>query len=295
MASLQDAFGKDIWNHCVVVLTFSNSTWELSRKKSADQEKAEAKYKKLTQEYITRFKQELKRLKVENVEMISVFDEDFHKKKGIVFIPAGLDSQDPVLPGVKYPKADKPLDSSSRSNSTSGDSSDDTQGARHVSRPVNIPGIYPPEIEPYPQGRDREDENTLPVVEDWQTVLQAEIINRSASVEIQVILLTFWYGRKRIERALKKHDIPLISRSMGGGIAGGVAGSAVGGGVGLVIGVAGGPVGMGIGLTLGIVGGAIAGTLAVGGTAAASHGVGAMGRHEEEAEKEETKEDVPQE
>ena len=295
MASLQDAFGKDIWNHCMVVLTFSNYAWdhiEMTHEGEEDQEIAVTEYKGLIDEYITKFREQLDILKVEGVDVISVFDIDFSKEKGenweIVCIPAGFRPRDPVLQGVKYPKADKPLDSS-RSNSTSGDSSDDTSSSY---RPVNIPGNYPPEPR-----RERGGVNTLPVVEasgEWPTVLKAEILNRS-TYETQVALLTYWYSRKRIERALKNHKTQVLS-SMGGGIAGGVAGGAIGGGAGLVIGLAGGPVGMGIGLVLGTTGGIIAGTLAGGGTATAvTHGLAAAGQsEEEEAQKEEEKEDTPQ-
>ena len=309
MASLQDAFGKDIWNHCMVVLTFSNVAWnniEMTHEDDEDQEIAIAEYKGLIEEYVSEFKQQLATLKVEGVDVKSVFNIDFNKKKRkkweIVCIPAGYRPRDPILPGFKYIKADKAIDSS-RSNSTSGDSSDDTadtQGARPVSRPVTIPGNHTPEIEPCTLDSEEGGVNTLPVVEasgDWPTILKAEILNRS-TYETQVALLRFWYEPKRIERALKKHNIQLkakVSHSMGGGIAGGVAGGVFGGGAGLVLGVAGGPVGMGIGLTLGIVGGVIAGTLTGGGTATAvSHGLGVVESEEEEAEKEETKEDTPQ-
>ena len=241
MASLQDAFGKDIWNHCMVVLTFSNVAWnniEMTHEDDEDQEIAIAEYKGLIEEYVSKFKQQLATLKVEGVDVKSVFNIDFNKKKGkkweIVCIPAGYRPRDPILPGVKYPKADKPLDSS-RSDSTSRDSSDDTantQGARPISRPVNIPGNHTPEIEPCSLDSKREDVNTLPVVEasgDWPRVLKAEILNRSV-YKTQVALLHFWYEPKRIKRALKNHNLRLkaqVSHSVGGGIAGGVASESV--------------------------------------------------------------------
>ena len=256
MASLQDAFGKDIWNHCMVVLTFSNYAWdhaEMTHEDDEDQKIAVAEYKELVNEYASRFKQQLDILKVEGIDVISVFDIDFSKEKGenweIVCIPAGFKSKDPVLPGVKYPKANKSFDSS-RSNSTSGDSSDDNNTKPRYENTSSVIGVR----------------------EEWPTVLKAEILNRS-SYETQVALLRFWYSRDRIERALQTHRNQVLS-SMGGGIAGAVTGGAIGGGAGLVIGIVGGPVGMGIGLVLGTTGGILAGTLAGGGTATAvTHGL----------------------
>ena len=104
MRSLQDAFGKDIWKHCMVALTFSNLAWDRIRRGNKDEESEYEEYKKLLKEYVDLFQRELKTLKVCDVEVRSIFDAPADKsdKQTIMCVPAGDDPDDQVLADSRY-------------------------------------------------------------------------------------------------------------------------------------------------------------------------------------------------
>ena len=57
MAALQDAFGKDIWNHCLVVLTFSNVAWSSINDSNPNNIGAAMEtYKRHVNAYVEKFK-----------------------------------------------------------------------------------------------------------------------------------------------------------------------------------------------------------------------------------------------
>lgn len=99
--SIHSAYGKDIWKHCVVALTFSNSAWNnLSRKTDAIHE-----YKKLLNHHAAMLQEELKKLEVQ-IKLITIFDfnpGNVHDpiKTTITAIPTGNEPDDPVLPDLK--------------------------------------------------------------------------------------------------------------------------------------------------------------------------------------------------
>ena len=104
MRSLQDAFSKDIWKHCMVALTFSNLAWDRIRRGNKDEESEYEEYKKLLKEYVDLFQRELKTLKVCDVEVRSIFDAPADKsdKHTIMCVPAGYDLDDQVLADGRY-------------------------------------------------------------------------------------------------------------------------------------------------------------------------------------------------
>ena len=104
MRCLQDAFGKDIWKHCMVALTFSNLAWDRIRKDKNDMQKKYKKYKKLLSDYVDKFQKELQTLNVSGMKVISTFDApaDEYDKHTIMCIPAGEESDDQVFADCKY-------------------------------------------------------------------------------------------------------------------------------------------------------------------------------------------------
>ena len=100
MRKLQDIYGKDIWKHCVIALTFSN----LVCIKPIEQ------YKAYIEEYTTNFNSKLQRMHVQNIEVKTLFEHGTDSppdSKIIVAIPAGNDSTDQVLPGVQLHETSK--------------------------------------------------------------------------------------------------------------------------------------------------------------------------------------------
>ena len=157
MASLQDAFGRSVWKHCMVVLTFSNLAWSHISMDHQDQDTAIAEYKELIDEYVTRFKQQLDILDVEGVNVKSVFDIiDSNERKRekewqIVFVPAGFTPDDQVLAGLKYTTITNVALDSSRNNSTSDEPSVETANRPPQPHTPEIqPRPHPPDIQPQP-------------------------------------------------------------------------------------------------------------------------------------------------
>ena len=122
MESLQRAFGKNIWRHCLVVFTFSNLAWELVK---ADKD-AVKQYKDHIKQYTTLFQQDLDRqIPHPDVTVGSIFqsldstysspseeqckleessvltESHWENRPTIVTIPAGREPTDPVLPGIR--------------------------------------------------------------------------------------------------------------------------------------------------------------------------------------------------
>ena len=97
MRSLQSSFGKDIWKHCLVVFTFSNQAWDHVKSKSD----AVIEYKEYIHEYTTLFIKELQKLDVPLDTTVKTIFESANDRPTIVTIPAGYETQDPVLPGIQ--------------------------------------------------------------------------------------------------------------------------------------------------------------------------------------------------
>lgn len=155
MKSLHDAYGKNIWKHCIIVFTFSNLALERIKKKSENEEEAIVKYKSHLLEYATLFMKELKKFNV-LIPMKTIFEfqhtttkEDQNK---IVAIPAGDDLADQVLPDFKGPEH------------------------------FNI------------AGNGRLEESVQVNITDWRETLFIEIVKKCGSVELKKNLLQFRYG-----------------------------------------------------------------------------------------------------
>ncbi len=100
MQSLQDAYSKDIWQQCIVVFTFSNYALDRSRKKNKHGKSAIEKYKAHINNYAARVRDELERLHVQNVKVMTTFESPLEPapKSIISAIPAGDEPTDQVLP-----------------------------------------------------------------------------------------------------------------------------------------------------------------------------------------------------
>lgn len=99
MKSLQDCYGNDIWNHCIIVFTFSNMAWDHTHHHNADTSSAIALYTKSIENFLDKFQQELKnKLRVKYVNFKTVFDSNIcplTREETLVAIPAG---NNPILP-----------------------------------------------------------------------------------------------------------------------------------------------------------------------------------------------------
>lgn len=105
---LHDAYGKKIWQHCVLVFTRSNAARELFESDAVD------KYKRYISEYAQLFETELLKLKVRNVNVATIFNKN--DSTTIVAIPAGKNISDPVLPGIDTDWKDVILDEMAKRN-----------------------------------------------------------------------------------------------------------------------------------------------------------------------------------
>ena len=86
--ALFQAYDEEIWEHCVVVLTFSNMAWDRINSNNSDPETTRTMYKDYIEKYQNLFCKELNR----KLQSTSIQPE------AIPVIPAGGNPQDPVLP-----------------------------------------------------------------------------------------------------------------------------------------------------------------------------------------------------
>lgn len=100
MRSLQTAYGKDIWKHCIVAFTMSNVAWNLC-KGQGDTQMEVAQYKEYIQAYANSFQEELQRLGVSDVEVETPFSQERTDKHIISAIPVGGKPDDNILPGIQ--------------------------------------------------------------------------------------------------------------------------------------------------------------------------------------------------
>lgn len=104
MKSLQSAYGKEIWEHCVLIFTFSNHIWEWLETHAEENTRVE-KYKEFIALYANKFKRELENLKVKPVNVKAIFDLELDPTPEghttIAAIPAGDKAEDRVLPNFE--------------------------------------------------------------------------------------------------------------------------------------------------------------------------------------------------
>jgi hypothetical protein len=220
MKSLQDAYGKDIWKQCIIAFTFSNLTLDRMKRKLGDDDNAIAWYKDLLLEHTTKFRAELERLKVKNINLRLVlgFETDTMSEDPatIVAIPTGDEPGDPILTDFKDPTS-------------------------FTIRDSGLP------------------EEMRIDITDWREVFFIEIIRKSTNAELKRKLLQYRFGRKVADFfTVGPVGGAAVGGLVGGaaigagvgaviGLVGGPFGLAPGASVGAVIGGAVGAIGGGVG------------------------------------------------
>lgn len=97
MKCLTEVFSKKIWKHSILVLTYSNVVWDNLFKRH--QESTCEVYKAHIKHYVTKFQKLVEALGVED-NVTTIFQQQEPNPNTIVAIPVGLQSEDPVLPGI---------------------------------------------------------------------------------------------------------------------------------------------------------------------------------------------------
>ena len=109
MLYLTEGFGKQIWEHCILVFTMSNLAMrDFNDDHPEDPEKAAEEYRELLKEYADLFQKQLKALGVRRkVKTILELEETEDIADTIVAVPAGKREGDKVLPGLKRKLSDR--------------------------------------------------------------------------------------------------------------------------------------------------------------------------------------------
>ena len=99
MRRLQEIYGKDIWKHCAIVFTFSNVIREKLDKDYSEEESI-VSYTRYLHEFTKCFEKELIKLNNSDVTVESCDSSHTSSEISIATIPAGLNPEDQVLPGI---------------------------------------------------------------------------------------------------------------------------------------------------------------------------------------------------
>ena len=96
----------------IVVFTFSNLVLDRIRKKKGVSSEATALYEDHIKDYVSKFEDQLKQLKVRNIQVKTVFDLPLETPQPedlttIMATPAGDEPEDQVLPGIQFTEATK--------------------------------------------------------------------------------------------------------------------------------------------------------------------------------------------
>jgi hypothetical protein len=227
MKSLQSAYGKEIWKHCVIVFTFSNMILNHFKSTEEEVDTIEAKYKSHLLKYTTQFKEELEKLK----------NKDFEIKPVVDFETEGT-PENPIATPIATP---------------AGYEADGTTTI------LALPAGYKQGDEVYLNFQRSKFENPythqLEKIDetDWRDILLIAMAIKCSKIEPKKNLLQYRYGKDLAK-----------SLFMGGGTLGGmVGGAAIGAGTGALLCLFGGPLGIGVGAMAGAVIGGTTG--AVGG------------------------------
>ena len=92
MQWLQNYYGKDIWRRCILVFTFSNMAWDYMHSLHQEPQRAYTDY---IRKCLQSFQAELR--KKTDVQAVLAWDDGGEDYSRILAIPAGIQSQDPVL------------------------------------------------------------------------------------------------------------------------------------------------------------------------------------------------------
>lgn len=226
MKSLQNGYGKDVWKQCIIAFTFSNLTLERLKRNIRDHDQAIAMYKNLLVEHATKFREELKKLKVQDINVREVFGfqpeitPESEDQTTIVAIPVGDEPDDPVLPDFKDPfKFEIPMSSL-------------------IEESLKID------------------------ITDWREILFIEIVRKCSTSELKKNLLQYRFGRE-IAKSLVTAVGGITGGATSGLVGGAAIGAGVGALIGLVGGgfgaIPGAVVGTAIGGAIGVLGGGVGG------------------------------------
>ena len=178
MKSLQLAYGKNIWRHCLVVFTYSNLAWEHIK----GEEDAVRQYKEHIKEYTTLFQQELdKQIPSPDVTVKCIF----------------TDCSEPSAPP---PSSSEPSPSSSMSSSPS-------SGEASVLSDEQLQSLIDSllkeshEIVTMPAGKNETDKVLPGFQEGWTDRVFAGML-ASTVAEAKMDLLKFRYTTEFIKRAI---------------------------------------------------------------------------------------------
>lgn len=110
MRSLQKAYGKEIWNHCIIVFTFGNYAWKWCQHNFEKHTDRVSHYKAFVNQYTDKFKRELENLNVKTVDVQAILDLNLEPTPAttIAAIPAGAKPGDRVLPHFEPKKSSHP-------------------------------------------------------------------------------------------------------------------------------------------------------------------------------------------
>ena len=113
MRCLTEAYGKQIWDHCVLVFTMSDTALVQHKKQNSDTTSAHDDYITFLNRYAENFREQLRRLEV-NKEVKTLYNMNRESKSNtIIAIPVGWSLKDEVLPGIDqllselYPELNK--------------------------------------------------------------------------------------------------------------------------------------------------------------------------------------------
>ena len=255
MRSLQEAYGKGIWDHCIVALTFSNLALDRLRKYS--EEERVAKYYAHLLQHTGLFYKELLDLGVQE-----------KNKKMKLFAGYKITGQQAEIQGINIVAAAEKQDA-----------------AVTMINPTDVTTINPTDLVAIPAGDELDDKVILEytegrlkiashddnaedhrVLHNWKDCVFNEMIQECRDSKKRD-LLQYRYGPQIL------HSVTSTAKGAAGGGGGGfITGAAAGAGAGAILGVVGGPIGVELGAILGAVLGAVTGMVAggVGGGAVAS-------------------------
>jgi hypothetical protein len=237
MKSLQSVYGKEIWKHCILVFTFSNTLLNYFKKKSTEDEvdTIEAKYKSYLLKYTTLFKEELEKLK----------NKDFEIKPVVDFETEGT-PENPIATPIATPAGYEADGTTTILALPAGDEQGDEVHLNFQRSKFKNPQL------------EEIDET------DWRDILLIAMAIKCSKIEPKKNLMQYRYGKDLAK-----------SFFMGGGTLGGmVGGAAIGAGTGALLCLFGGPLGMGVGAMAGAVIGGTTGAVIGGTTGAVGGGVG---------------------
>ena len=232
MKSLHYTFGSKIWNHCILVLTFSNDARKWHDENIEENERA-SKYEDYIMKYAEKFREELQKLKVRKVSVKAIFD---------------LQSEPMQASPIPDETTTTQVDDEKKALTTDDQPEPKTDSTQIVAIPAgNKPNdLTLSRFKPRNCIIEVDGQRKEFFVRDWRDVIFIEII-RKCNDEVKKSLLRYRYGHE-VHKALTQ-----------GATSGTLVGAGVGAAAGTALGIPGGPIGMAIGAAVGTVVGCAAG------------------------------------